>query len=127
MSALLPDRAWPGTTPGAGENHAPESDDPGLARSLTASDHHTPMAPTRPSGALPVHDHQLDLILGAIAVAARSLTEASGSAIAMWRDDMMVCRARSGEMSPPLGARLSAESGISGECRLLVSLVLQAM
>ena len=34
----------------------------------------------------------------------------------MWKDGAMVCRARSGETAPPLGAQLSAETGISGEC-----------
>src|SRR5258706_6974767 len=34
----------------------------------------------------------------------------------MWKDGAMVCRARSGGPAPPLGAQLSAVSGISGEC-----------
>jgi TonB family protein len=59
---------------------------------------------------------RLDAILGAIAEAARRWTGASGTAIAMWKDGAMVCRARSGETAPPLGARLSADTGISGEC-----------
>ena len=61
-------------------------------------------------------DQRLDPILGAIAEAARHWTGASGSAIAMWKDGAMVCRARSGETAPPLGAHLSADTGISGEC-----------
>lgn len=59
---------------------------------------------------------RLDAILGAIAEAARHWTGASGAAIAMWKDGAMVCRARSGETAPPLGAKLSADTGISGEC-----------
>jgi TonB family protein len=61
-------------------------------------------------------DQRLDLTLAAITEAARKMTGASGSALAMWKDGDMVCRARSGEMAPLLGARLSAETGISGEC-----------
>ncbi|MGH9641450.1 MAG: TonB family protein [Terriglobales bacterium] len=61
-------------------------------------------------------EHKLDPILGAIADAAMLLTGASGVALAMWKDGAMVCRARSGETAPPLGARLSADTGISGEC-----------
>lgn len=61
-------------------------------------------------------DQRLDSILGAIAEAARRWTGASGAAIAMWKDGAMVCRARSGETAPPLGAQLSADTGISGEC-----------
>jgi len=61
-------------------------------------------------------DHRLDPMLDMIADAARKLTGASGAAIAMWKDGAMMCRARSGETAPPLGAKLSAETGISGEC-----------
>ena len=61
-------------------------------------------------------DHCLDPILGTITDAARQLTGASGAALAMWKDGAMVCRARSGDTAPALGARLSSETGISGEC-----------
>jgi TonB family protein len=60
--------------------------------------------------------HGLDPTLEAIADVACVLTNASGAALAMWKDGAMVCRARSGESSPPLGAQLDAETGISGEC-----------
>jgi TonB family protein len=55
-------------------------------------------------------------LLETITDAARRLTGASGAALAMWKDGAMVCRARSGDTAPALGARLSAEKGISGEC-----------
>ena len=61
-------------------------------------------------------EHRLDPILAAIADAALQLTGASGVALAMWKDGAMVCRARSGKTAPALGARLSADTGISGEC-----------
>ena len=61
-------------------------------------------------------DHRLDPMLAGIADAARHLTGASGAAIAMWKEGVMVCRARSGDTAPPIGARLSADTGISGEC-----------
>jgi TonB family protein len=57
-----------------------------------------------------------DNILGAIAVAAHSLTAATGAAVAMPRDGAVVCLGRSGESAPELGARLKVDSGISGEC-----------
>jgi TonB family protein len=57
-----------------------------------------------------------DTILGIIAVAAQSLTEATGAAIAMPRDGTVVCVGRSGETAPELGDRLNLDSGISGEC-----------
>jgi TonB family protein len=58
----------------------------------------------------------LDVVLGAIAEAAQALTLASGTALAMQRDGQVVCLGRSGETAPELGARLSIDSGISGEC-----------
>jgi TonB family protein len=61
-------------------------------------------------------DHRLDPLLETIADAARRLTGASGAALAMWKDGAMVCRARSGKTAPALGARLNADTGISGEC-----------
>jgi TonB family protein len=57
-----------------------------------------------------------DTILGAIAVAAHSLTDGTGAAVAMPRDGTVVCVGRSGESAPELGARLNVDSGISGEC-----------
>jgi TonB family protein len=61
-------------------------------------------------------EHRLDPLLAAIADAALLLTSASGVALAMWKDGVMVCRARGGETAPRLGAQLSADTGISGEC-----------
>lgn len=61
-------------------------------------------------------EYGLDAMLAAIADAARRLTGASGTALAMWKNGAMVCRARSGQTAPPLGAQLSADTGISGEC-----------
>jgi TonB family protein len=61
-------------------------------------------------------DQRLDSTLATITDAARQLTGASGAALAMWKDGAMLCRARSGETAPALGARLSAETGISGAC-----------
>jgi TonB family protein len=57
-----------------------------------------------------------DTILGAIAVAAHSLTGATGAAIAMPQDGTVVCVGRSGETAPQLGDPLNVDSGISGEC-----------
>jgi TonB family protein len=58
----------------------------------------------------------VDVILGAIAEAAQRLTQSGGVAIAMRRNEVVVCLGRSGEMAPPLGTRLGVDSGISGEC-----------
>ena len=61
-------------------------------------------------------DRRLEPILGSITDVALRLTGATGAALAMWKNGAMVCRARSGTTAPALGARLSADTGISGEC-----------
>jgi TonB family protein len=58
----------------------------------------------------------LDPILTAIAEAAQTLTGATGAALALRTKGVIVCRARSGENAPELGAQVSESSGISGEC-----------
>ena len=55
-------------------------------------------------------------ILRAATEAARALTGADGTALALRTNGLIVCRARSGEIAPDLGAPLNTESGISGEC-----------
>ncbi len=61
-------------------------------------------------------NHDLDAILETVTDAARQLTGASGAALAMWKEGAMVCRARTGDTAPALGAQLNAKTGISGEC-----------
>src|SRR5579863_6673732 len=58
----------------------------------------------------------IDGVLNAIADAARVLSGAHGTAIAARLDGAVVCRARSGDIAPELGAPLNIDSGISGEC-----------
>ncbi len=55
-------------------------------------------------------------ILRATTDAARILTGAHGTALALRTNGVILCRARSGEIAPELGAPLNVESGISGEC-----------
>jgi TonB family protein len=61
-------------------------------------------------------NHGLDPILETLVGVARELTGASAAALAMWKEGAMVCRARSGDLAPVLGAQLNAKTGISGEC-----------
>ncbi len=58
----------------------------------------------------------IDGILSAIAATAQNLSRASGAAIAMGHDGIVLCVGRSGDTAPDLGAQLSVDSGISGEC-----------
>jgi TonB family protein len=67
-------------------------------------------------GAVSAGGSELGAILTAITEAARTLTAASGAALALRQDEIVVCCARSGETAPELGAHLSEDSGISGEC-----------
>jgi len=66
--------------------------------------------------ALMAGTHTRDEILLAIADTGRTLTGANGTAIALRTHGVVVCRARSGEIAPQLGAALNVDSGISGEC-----------
>ena len=60
----------------------------------------------------------LDAALQLLADRAQYITGAAGAAIALRRSEKtdMVCRASAGEIAPELGALLSAEFGLSGEC-----------
>ena len=58
----------------------------------------------------------LEAIVDALADAARILSGADGTALGLESSGTIVCRARSGQTAPPIGAPISAESGISGEC-----------
>lgn len=58
----------------------------------------------------------LEEVLSLVASRAVSILGATGSAIALARDGAMVCRASAGATGPGLGAHLSAEFGLSGEC-----------
>lgn len=57
-----------------------------------------------------------DSVLQLIAERALKLTESSGAALAFFTADKMICRVRSGEPAPPLGATLDTRQGLSGEC-----------
>src|SRR5882762_11096578 len=58
----------------------------------------------------------LDSILSEATHAARYFTDATGAALALWSQGVVICRARSGDTAPPLGAKLEVDTGISGEC-----------
>jgi protein TonB len=59
---------------------------------------------------------EAETVLGTIAVAAHALSGATGAAIAMPRNGVVLCVGRSGEIAPQLGVALNLDSGISGEC-----------
>ena len=58
----------------------------------------------------------LESIVDAVADAARVLSDAEGTALGLETRGVILCRARSGSIAPPIGAAISTESGISGEC-----------
>jgi putative methionine-R-sulfoxide reductase with GAF domain len=58
----------------------------------------------------------LDAGLRLISERARSLTRGTAAAIALAEKDGMVCRATAGANAPPVGARIDAASGLTGEC-----------
>lgn len=58
----------------------------------------------------------LDAALRLIVKKVRSLTRATGAAIALTQKGEMVCRARTGLIAPPLGTLIDVNSGFTGEC-----------
>ncbi len=58
----------------------------------------------------------LDAVLQLVARRSLTFTRSSGSAIAITEGQDMVCRASAGGDAPPVGARLQAGVGFSGEC-----------
>lgn len=57
-----------------------------------------------------------DAVFQFIIAHALRLTGADGAALAFLTAENMVCRARSGEPAPPLGAPVDIKHGLSGEC-----------
>src|SRR4029077_11503723 len=58
----------------------------------------------------------LSSILSEATHAARYFTDATGAALALWSQGVVICRARSRDSAPPLGAKVDVDAGISGEC-----------
>lgn len=59
---------------------------------------------------------KFDAALQLVTERALSLTGASSSALAFSTEGELVCRARAGDHAPPLGARVDARRGLTGEC-----------
>lgn len=57
----------------------------------------------------------LQATLQLLAERAQYITGASGAAIALWEDELMVCRASAGGSAPEVGTHLQVNSGLSGE------------
>ena len=58
----------------------------------------------------------LDDVLRLVAARAAAITGADGVAIALAKDNAIVCRASNGKIAPDAGMRLDPESGFSGAC-----------
>src|SRR2546427_11902171 len=59
---------------------------------------------------------EIDMILGAIAEAAQTLTAATGAAVAVRRGGGVVFRGRRGMSGPSPGAPIHTKTGLSGAC-----------
>ena len=57
-----------------------------------------------------------DAVLRLITSRALAFTGARGAALALLTDGAMLCRARAGDLAPPLGSVLDVKEGLSGEC-----------
>jgi len=65
---------------------------------------------------LPTHGSDFQSFVSQVVDLAKTLTGASGSAIAFRGEEGTICWARSGEGAPPLGAPVDTTSGISKQC-----------
>jgi GAF domain len=65
---------------------------------------------------LPAHGSDFQSFVSQVVELAKVVTGASGSAIAFRGERGTICRARSGEGAPPLGAAVDSTSGISKQC-----------
>ena len=74
------------------------------------------MASTLAAQGIESNELALDLILHDLAEQARQAASASGAAIALQRDQAMVCRAAAGAVAPDLGVAINTESGLTGAC-----------
>ena len=86
----------------------------GQASDSEACDAHAAIAAVRRD--VEVIGPELELCLQLIAERALTLVGATGAAIAISEGAEIVCRASAGFDAPPLGARIQAGSGFSGEC-----------
>lgn len=68
--------------------------------------------------ALELHDADqgYEDVLHLITGNAMSLTGATGAALALLSNDIMICRASTGDPAPPIGSEVDVRSGLSGEC-----------
>src|SRR6516162_8403670 len=57
-----------------------------------------------------------DAFLVQVAQRAQVLSDACGAVVALRQQEAIVCRARCGQIAPPLGAEVNVHSGISGAC-----------
>src|ERR1700688_2343372 len=84
---------------------------------------HEQTARRRPVGALGLASENiseeyfgLDEVLRLVALRAISITGADGVAIALVKDNAIICRASAGNIAPDPGMRLDPSSGFSGAC-----------
>jgi protein TonB len=98
--------------------HPPDSEQATVEESPRDPDLVSVLREAATSGSQP-----LEAIVEAVADAARVLSGADGTALGLETKGMIVCRARSGDIAPPIGAPISTESGISGECLRTASML----
>ena len=87
-----------------------------LASSLPEDAHDGVAEPDSIRRELEMGGYGREAALQLIAKRALTLTRATGAAIALSVGDEMICQASAGSDAPPVGARLQASSGFSGEC-----------
>jgi len=100
--------------PDSGVSSRPEDEAKSLPGKTPSSDDYLLIDRLREDAAAGRMD--LSSILSEATHAARFFTDATGSALALWSQGVVICRARSGDTAPPLGAKVDVDAGVSGEC-----------
>ncbi len=100
--------------PDSGVSSRPEDEAKSLPGKTPSSDDYLLIDRLREDAAAGRMD--LSSILSEATHAARFFTDATGAALALWSQGVVICRARSGDTAPPLGAKVDVDSGVSGEC-----------
>jgi GAF domain-containing protein len=85
-------------------------------RALRSAGHYLRQCATERAEEINLEELELEPEISIITEKAKTMTNATGAAIALRQGDEIICRARSGRTAPDLGARLGSDSTFSAEC-----------
>jgi transcriptional regulator with GAF, ATPase, and Fis domain len=97
--------------------HSVADDSSAALRVMRSAGHYLRQcAPTEHGEEINLEELELEPEISIITEKAKTMTNATGAAVALRHGDEIICRARSGCSAPDLGARLGNDSTFSAEC-----------